>query len=263
MTILDVIFANKRIEVERSKGFQPLAAMREMAEAAPRTLNFIDALYRKSAGQRPALIAEIKRASPSHGQINARLNPVELARLYRKNGASAISVLTDQRFFNGSLDDLKQVARLPFRLPLLRKDFLFDPYQVYEARAAGADAVLLIAAGLEPAQLRELHSLAAALGMASLVEVHTAREIEAVFRACLPTLVGINNRNLNDFTVDLKTTLRLRPLIPPNTCVVAESGIHTPADVDCLAEAGVDAILVGEALVAAPDPAAKVRSLSR
>ena len=263
MTILDEIFAYKQIEVERLKGIRPIRAMREMAETAPRPQDFIGALRCKSAGQRPALIAEIKRASPSHGQINARHNPIELALIYQENGASAISVLTDQRYFNGSLDDLKQVAGLPSHLPLLRKDFLFEPYQVYEARAAGADAVLLIAACLEASQLCDLHSLAAALGMASLVEVHTAAEIEAVFRACRPSLVGINNRNLDDFTVDLGTTLRLRPLIPPNTCVVTESGIHTPADVDCLASAGVDAILVGEALVAAPDPTAKVRSLAQ
>ncbi len=265
MNLLDEIFAHKREEVAAARALRPLRELRKEAEAAPPPQDFIAALrhLRRQPHQRPALIAEIKRASPSRGTINAALEPLELARIYGQNGASAISVLTDERYFHGSLDDLRQVAGLTPRLPLLRKDFIFDPYQVYEARAAGADAVLLIAACLEPAQLCDLHSLAAALGMASLVEIHSASEVEAVFRTWCPPLVGINNRDLADFSVDLENTLRLRPLVPASACVVAESGIHTPADVDRLAAAGVDAILVGEALVSADDPAAKVRSLAR
>ncbi len=263
MTILEEIFAHKQVEVEREKSAHPLRDLRQEAEAAPPPLDFTAALRHNHPGQHPALIAEIKRSSPSRGSINAGLDPVELARIYQQNGASAISVLTDRHYFSGSLDDLRQIVRLTPRLPVLRKDFLFDPYQVYEARAAGADAVLLIAACLEASQLCDLHGLAAALGMASLVEVHCASELEMVFKISRPPLVGINNRNLHDFSVDLETTIRLRPLIPPPTCVVAESGIHTPADVERLAAAGIDAILVGEALVSAADPAAKVRSLAR
>ncbi len=264
MNVLDEIFVHKREEVAAAKTLRPLRELRQAAEAASRPLDFIAALRRlRQPRQRPALIAEIKRASPSRGEIKAGLDPLALARIYCQNGASAISVLTDERYFHGSLDDLRQVAALSPRLPLLRKDFLFDPYQVYEARAAGADAVLLIAACLEPAQLCDLHSLAAALGMASLVEIHSAHELEVLFRTWCPPLVGINNRDLADFSVDLENTLRLRPLVPASACVVAESGIHTPADVDRLASAGVDAILVGEALVTAADPAAIVRSLAR
>ncbi len=263
MTILDEIFAHKRSEVAAARASRPLGKVRQAAEAAPRPLDFIAALRRKQPGQRPALIAEVKRASPSRGAIKPALNALEMARLYQQNGASAISVLTDGRYFHGSLDDLRQIAALSPRLPVLRKDFIFDPYQVYEARAAGADAVLLIAAYLDAAQMCDLHSLADTLGMASLVEVHCAPELEKVFKAFRPPLVGINNRDLKDFTVELETTLRLRPLVPAGTCVVAESGIRTPDDANRLAAAGVDAILVGEALVSAADVAAKVRSLAR
>ncbi len=263
MTLLDEIFAHKKEEVEAAKVVRPLRALRQAAEDAPPPLDFTAALRRQRPGQRPALIAEIKRASPSRGAINPTLDPAALACLYQQNGASAISVLTDRRYFQGSLDDLRQVASLSPRLPLLRKDFVFDPYQVYEARAAGADAILLIAAYLETAHLCDLHSLAAALNMAALVEIHSAPEIEAIFRTWCPPLVGINNRDLMDFSVDLETTFRLRPLVPSTACVVAKSGIHTPADADRLAAAGVDAILVGEALVSAEDPAARVRSMAR
>ncbi len=263
MTILDEIFAHKRREVEAAKAAQPQGELRRAAEAAPHPLDFIAALRRQRPGQRPALIAEVKRASPSRGASNFGLDPAKLAGRYQQNGASAISVLTDVRYFHGTLDDLRQITALSSRLPVLRKDFLFDPYQMYEARAAGADAVLLIAACLEAAQLCGLHRLAADLGMASLGEVHCEAELEKAVAACRPPLVGINNRDLKDFSVDLETTLRLRPLVPPGACVVAESGIRTPADADRLADAGVDAILVGEALVSAADPAAEVRSLAR
>jgi indole-3-glycerol phosphate synthase len=262
MSILTEIFAHKAVEVEALKRTCPVAQMRAQAMEAPPALDFTAAL-RRAPRQRPALIAEIKRASPSRGLLAPDFDPLGLARLYRENGASAISILTEDRYFQGSLETLRQVASLDLRLPLLRKDFIFDPYQVYEARAAGADAILLIAAYLEIGPLRDLHNLAGDLGMAVLVEIHSRTELEKAQEACQPILLGINNRNLADFTVDLSTTLRLRELIPPGVCLVAESGIHTPADVDILAAAGIDAILVGEALVTAADPAAKVRSLAR
>lgn len=261
MTILDEIFRHKRAEVEARKRALPLTEIRERARMVPPPLDFTGAL-RARISERPALIAEIKRASPSRGLLAVEFNPLRLAHLYQANGASAISVLTDERYFKGSLDHLRQVAALEPRLPLLRKDFTLDPYQLYETRAAGADAILLIAAGLEPGRLRELHALACELGMAALVEIHTQSELESVLDLPGLALVGINNRDLHDFSVDLDTCLQLRPLIPPSVCVVAESGIRTPADVDRLALARIDAILVGEALVTAADPAGMVRRLS-
>jgi indole-3-glycerol phosphate synthase len=262
MSILDEIFAHKAVEVEGLKQQRSLAETRRLAEISTPPLDFIAALLRRP-GQRPALIAEIKRASPSRGLLAPNFDPQALARLYTENGASAISVLTEAKYFQGSIDILRQVASLDPRLPLLRKDFMLDPYQVYEARAAGADAILLIAAYLDPDLLSLLHDLALSLGMAALVEVHSQAEIEKAFQSCQPPLLGINNRDLGDFSVDLSTAGRLRKLAPPETCVVAESGIHTPADVDKLMAAGIDAILVGEALVTATDPGAKVRSLAR
>ena len=211
MTILDEIFAHKRVEVEQRRAVRPLAEVRALAGEAPPALDFVGALRRKD-GERPALIAEVKCASPSRGQIAKDFDPLALARTYQANGASAISVLTDERYFKGSLEYLRQIAGLMPRLPLLRKDFLLDPYQVYEARAAGADAVLLIAAYLEPLCLAELHTLAGELGMAALVEVHSLADLDKALAACQPRLMGINNRDLRDFSVNLETTLRLRPI---------------------------------------------------
>jgi indole-3-glycerol phosphate synthase len=262
MSILDEIFAHKAVEVEGLKQQRSLDETRRLAEISTPPLDFIAALRRRP-GERPALIAEIKRASPSRGLLAPNFDPQALARLYTENGASAISVLTEAKYFQGSIDILRQVASLNPRLPLLRKDFMLDPYQVYEARAAGADAILLIAAYLDPELLGRLHTLAHSLGMAALVEVHSQAEIEKAVQSCQPPLLGINNRDLGDFSVDLSTAGRLRKLAPPETCVVAESGIHTPADVDRLLAAEIDAILVGEALMTAADPGAKVRSLAR
>jgi len=266
MSILDEIFAHKRAEVAERQVTRPLARVRSEAESAAPPLDFIAALRGSLA--RPALIAEIKRASPSRGRLLADFDPGRLARVYRENGAAAISVLTDARYFQGHLDTLRSLAETRPRLPLLRKDFLCDPYQVYEARAAGADAVLLIVAALSPVLLGELHDLARGLGMAALVEVHTDAELTTAL-GCGATLIGVNNRDLHDFTVNLATTEALCGAIPPEICVVAESGIHTAADVDRLAAIprprsaqGVDAILVGEALVTAPDVAARVRELA-
>lgn len=262
MNVLAEIFAHKRVEVAEQQSRTPLAEVRAAVEAAPPTLDFVAAL-RRPPEAKPRLIAEIKRASPSRGLLAPIPDPTVLAQVYMDNGAAAISVLTDQRYFQGSLDDLRAVAGMKARVPLLRKDFLCDPYQVYQARAAGADAVLLIAASLDKAELRDLHVLASELGLAALVEVHDESELEKALAACNPGLVGVNNRNLRDFSVRLETTLALRARVPYGVCMVAESGIHSAADVERLREAGVDAILVGEALVTAPEPAAKVRSLAR
>jgi indole-3-glycerol phosphate synthase len=260
--ILAEIFARKALDLDAARRAVPLAEMAARARAAAPALDFIQALRAAAPTGRPALIAEIKAASPSRGQIARDFDPLGLARTYQANGARAISILTEEHYFKGSLHILRAAAGLTPRLPLLRKDFLSDPYQIYEARAAGADAVLLIAAYLQPAQLAELHALAREIGMAALVEVHSAPELEMALQSCDPPLLGINNRDLRDFTVRLETSLALRPLVPAGKLVVAESGIHTRADVDRLAAAGVGAILVGEALVAAADTAEQVRSLA-
>ena len=259
--ILQKIFAHKRRELRAARRRRPLRELRREAEAAPPPPDFLAALRRRT-NRAPALIAEVKRASPSRGLLAPDLDPVALARVYMANGAAAVSVLTDVHFFHGSLADLESVARnLQPPAPVLRKDFLCDPYQVYEARAAGAAAVLLIVAGLDDVLLADLYALSAALGMAALVEVHDPAELERALRL-EPALVGVNNRDLRTFQVDLATTLALSAGLPPGVTLVAESGIHTPADVRRLAQAGVDAILVGEALVTAPDPAAQTRALA-
>jgi indole-3-glycerol phosphate synthase/phosphoribosylanthranilate isomerase len=259
MSILDEVFAHKRQEVARRKHDRPLAAVRSEAARTSSPRDFVAAL--RSSRSRTALIAEVKRASPSRGLLAADFDPLHLAHTYQRNGAAAISVLTDERFFQGHLDHLKAI-REEVALPILRKDFLFDPYQVYEARAAGADAVLLIVAMLGGGEMRSLHELTRMLGMAALVEVHDEEELGRALNLG-PRLVGVNNRDLRTFQVDLETTARLRPLIPPELILVAESGIHTPADVARLREIGADAMLVGESLVVAEDTGAKVRELAR
>jgi indole-3-glycerol phosphate synthase len=262
MSILEEIFTHKRQEVAEAVQVLPLAEMRAQAARMTPALDFISAL--KAARKRnafPALIAEIKAASPSRGVLVPDFNPLRLAQVYTENGATAVSVLTDQRYFKGHLDYLKQVRTQYPGLPLLRKDFIFDPYQIYEARAAGADAILLIVAGLDAAQLAELQTLARRLGMAALVEVHTQEEMETALE-CQANLIGINNRDLHTFRTSLENTFRLLPLVPPGILVVAESGIHNPADVELLYQSGIGAILVGEALVTAPDLAAKVRAFT-
>ena len=261
-TILAEIFAAKRLEVERARQKRPLEVVQEEARQALPPRDFVQGLVAHKNQLAPALIAEIKFASPSRGVLLAERDPLRLARLYRENGAAAISVLTDQTYFHGHLDYLAQVARSTPRLPLLRKDFICDPYQVFEARAVGADAVLLIVAGLRQEHLAALHSLVLSLGMAPLVEVHSQEELELAL-SCKPRLVGINNRDLHTFQVDLETTLRMRPFVPDGVCLVSESGIHSRQDVIRLAQAGIDAILIGEALVTAPDIAAKINSLIR
>jgi indole-3-glycerol phosphate synthase len=272
MNILDEIFTHKRREVERQIQLVPLESLQAQIEHLGPCLDFIGALQkvrRLSSAHPPALIAEVKCASPSRGLLAPDFDPVGLAEIYAENGASAISVLTDERYFKGHLDHLRQVAiqvkenrPQDQALPVLRKDFIFDPYQIYEARCVGADAILLIAAALQPSRLFQLHALAEELGMAALVEVHDRAELEIAL-GCSSRLVGINNRNLRDFSVDLETTLRLRASVPDSICLVSESGIHTPDDIHRLGRAGVDAVLVGEALVTAPDVPAQVRSFAR
>ncbi len=254
--ILDEIVANKRAEVAEQKQRVSLAEMRIRAEAMPAARYFVGALVRENV----ALIAEIKRASPSRGELNAQVDPVRLAQTYAANGASAISVLTDRKYFNGTPDDLR-IVRDAVRVPVLRKDFIVDEYQVYESRALQADAILLIVRILSDAQLSNYLALAQSLGMSALVEVHEERELERAL-AVEARLIGINNRNLADFTVDLATTERLAPRIPKDKIVVAESGVFTRADVERVARAGAHVVLVGEALMRAADVGAKVRELA-
>lgn len=254
--ILDRILANKYIEVAQRRIDVPIERLREQAVAQTPPRDFIDAL--KQAG-RPALIAECKKASPSKGLLRPEYDPAQLARTYATHGAAALSVLTDEKFFQGALNDLS-AAREAAGLPALRKDFIVDGYQVYEARAAGADAVLLIVAALRLDQLQELQQLINELGMTALVEVHDEAEVETALRIA-PKLMGVNNRNLHDFSIDLQTTARLRKNIPAEIALVAESGIHTADDVTRVRDMGVDAILVGEALVTVSDVGAKVREL--
>jgi indole-3-glycerol phosphate synthase len=262
MSKLDEILAAKRLEVAQRKLEKPLTEIQAEAFRGELPLAFRTALRGPvGAGARPRLIAEVKRASPSRGLLVADFDPLRLARTYQQNGAAAISVLTDEPFFMGKPEYLRGVVGLTPRVPVLRKDFILDAYQVYEARAWGADAVLLIAACLEVGLLADLRALVALLGMAALVEVHNLPELEIAL-ACGADLVGINNRDLHTFKTRLETTLELKPHVPAEVVVVAESGIHTRADVDRLAQAGVDAILVGEALVTAPDVAAQVRELA-
>jgi indole-3-glycerol phosphate synthase len=259
MTILDEIFAHKRVEVEARKRDLPLAKLRSVAESAPPAPDFIHAI--RSAEFSPALIAEVKFASPSKSILVENTDPVILARTYAGNGAAAISVLTDEKYFRGHLDYLRRIRTALPLIPLLRKDFICDPYQVYEARAAVASAVLLIAAHLDPVQLADLHALTISLDMAALVEVHNRTELEAALRLEGLGLLGVNNRDLHTFKVDLQICLDLYPLVPPEVCFVAESGIHTAEDVHRLSAAGVDAMLVGEALVTATDVGKKIRTL--
>jgi indole-3-glycerol phosphate synthase len=261
MTILDEIFAHKKLEVAAAQQAKPLTAIRAEAEAAPVSADFIGSIRNQQSknSNSPALIAEVKKASPSRGLLCPDFDPLLLARTYAENGAAAISVLTDEKYFQGHLNYLSQIhAALP-STPLLRKDFVLDPYQVYEARAAGASAVLLIAAYLDFSRMADLHALILELGMAALVEVHDENELNVAMQLPHLQLLGVNNRNLHDFSIKLETCLTLRPLVPPEICFVAESAIHTRQDVAHLAAAGVDAMLIGEALVVAKDVGEKVR----
>ncbi|MFC2031318.1 indole-3-glycerol phosphate synthase TrpC [Chloroflexota bacterium] len=254
-TILDEIICWKRSEIERCTAALPAHAVQVEAAQASDPRDFAAALSQSGV----SLIAEVKKASPSKGLLRPHLDPVALAREYEACGASAVSVLTDEHFFQGSLDHLRAVRR-SINLPVLCKDFVLDPYQVYRARASGADAILLIVAALSDGDLRSLYQLVRELGMAALVEVHNAVQLEQALRID-PRIIGVNNRNLRTFEVNLETTARLRPLVADSVILVAESGIKTRADVEWLATIGADAILVGEVLVRAADVGYKVREL--
>ena len=253
--ILDDIVEVKRREVAERKDTTPLTALEAAIEAMPQTRDFRHAL----AGGDVAIIAEVKRRSPSRGVIREDFDPVSIAGEYEKNGAAAVSVLTDATFFGGSSEDLTAVKNA-ISLPVLRKEFIIDPWQIRETRAIGADALLLIAAILGTNELREYRELAASLGLASLVEVHDRRELETALAAGAE-IIGINNRNLRTFVTDIETSRVLAPLVPADRMVVAESGIRSRQEIETLMQAGVRAFLIGETLVAAQDIGAALRRL--
>jgi indole-3-glycerol phosphate synthase len=257
--ILERIVAVKREEVAAAKALRSLATLREEAAAQGRTRDFVGSLRQRIAAGRAGVIAEIKKASPSKGLLRADFAPAEIAASYARHGAAALSVLTDERFFQGSAEHLRQ-ARAACDLPVLRKDFIIDEYQVLQARAMGADCILLIAACLDDGQMAELEACAAGLGMAVLVEVHDAAELERGLRLATP-LVGINNRNLRSFEVTLQTTLALLPQVPAERLLVTESGILSADDVARMRGAGVNAFLVGEAFMRAADPGLALAAL--
>jgi indole-3-glycerol phosphate synthase len=260
MNILDTIVRDKRDEVARRRAETPRAGLERACAMQPPSRDFAGALRPAPGGV--ALIAEVKRASPSRGVLvpDRPWDPVGLARTYAGNGAAAISILTDEKYFQGHLDLLATI-RAAVPVPLLRKDFTIDEYQLWESRAAGADAILLIVAILEPPLLRDLLAAAKGLGLAALVETHTAAELDAALSAGA-SIVGINNRDLRTFETRLETTLGLLPTIPPGVTVVSESGFGTAADVRRVVTAGAHAVLVGEGLVKAADVGAKVRELA-
>lgn len=258
--ILEKILDQKRLEIAALDA----QALRHAAEQSPTPRDFLAAIQRRRFGLRPSLIAELKRASPSKGILAPHLDLFQVADIYTQNGAAAISVLTDEKFFQGKLETLYALRNTySVKVPLLRKDFIIDESQIYEARANGADAILLIAAALpDDKYFADLHTCALSLGLTALVEVHDEVETERALKIPNIQLIGINNRNLATFEVTLTTTERLRPMIPSEIAIVAESGIFTAADVLRLENANIDAILVGEALVTSEDIPAKVRELS-
>ena len=257
--ILNKILDTKRRELNDALQASPLLAVRAAAEAAPKPRDFIGAIQAKTAAGNAAVIAEIKKASPSKGVIRADFNPAEIAKSYQAGGAACLSVLTDVEYFQGSADYLKQ-ARAACNLPVLRKDFMIDAYQVYEARAMGADCILLIAAAIDLVKMQELECIAHSLGMAVLVEVHNGEELDLALQLQTP-LLGINNRNLRTFDVTLQTTLNLLGRIPANKIVVTESGIFTADDVKLMRDNHVHTFLVGEAFMRQPDPGAELRKV--
>jgi indole-3-glycerol phosphate synthase len=255
LSILDRIVAVKRAEIAAATKSLPLSKLEARAHAAPAVRDFVSALKSKI----PAVIAEIKRASPSKGLLREPFVPAEIAASYEAGGAACLSVLTDREFFRGSPEDL-QAARAACGLPVLRKDFIIDSYQVLEARAMGADCILLIAACLALREMRELEALAAKLGMAVLVEVHDAAELDLALQLRTP-LVGVNNRDLRTFHTRLETTLELLQYMPEDRIVITESGVAARDDVERLRRHGVNAFLVGEAFMRAPDPGQALRAL--
>lgn len=257
--ILNKIVSVKREELAQALERRSLSAIRADAESRVLTRDFEAALRGAVGRGRSAVIAEVKKASPSKGVLRADFEPADIAQSYAEHGASCLSVLTDRQFFQGSVDYLKQ-ARASCQLPVLRKDFLIDPYQVYESRAMGADAILLIAACLDDAQMRDMEAIAQGLYMSVLVEVHDAAELERAL-ALKTGLIGVNNRNLRTFEVSLDTTLSLMGSVPKDRLLITESGILAREDVERMRSAGVHAFLVGEAFMRAPDPGAAMAGL--
>jgi indole-3-glycerol phosphate synthase len=257
--ILKKILAVKAQEVAAAKPVKPLPQLRAEIRQAPPARDFAGAIRSRIAAGQPAVIAEIKKASPSKGVLRADFHPAEIAASYAQRGAACLSVLTDEQFFQGSAEYLKQ-ARAACKLPVLRKDFMVDEYQVWQARTMGADAILLIAAALSLSQMQQLEALAHSLDMAVLVEVHDGDELDIALQLETP-LVGVNNRNLRTFEVSLQTTLDLLPRIPPGRIVIAESGILTPEDVALMRQHDVHAFLVGEAFMRAADPGEELARL--
>ena len=257
--ILQQILATKRAEVDSGLARVPLAEMRARAQATAPARDFAAALRGKIASGKAAVIAEVKKASPSRGVLRADFRPADIAASYERGGAACLSVLTDAQYFQGSADYLRQ-ARAACALPVLRKDFIIDPYQVYEARAMGADCILLIVAALDLPTMQTLEDVALELGMAVLVESHNAAELALALQLQTP-LMGINNRNLKTFDVSLQTTLDLLPRIPQERLVITESGILQPGDVALMRSHGVHAFLVGEAFMRAPDPGQALSAL--
>ncbi|MGA0023975.1 MAG: indole-3-glycerol phosphate synthase TrpC [Burkholderiales bacterium] len=257
--ILQRILAVKAQEIGAARARSPLPELQAAVRAAAPARDFAGALRGKIAAGKPAVIAEVKKASPSKGVLREQFDPAAIAATYERHGAACLSVLTDSQFFQGRMDDLK-AARSACGLPVLRKDFMIDPYQVYEARAAGADCILLIVAALEPARMRELEAAARELGMAVLVEVHDAGELDAALTLKTP-LIGVNNRNLRTFETTLDTTLGLLEKIPADRLVITESGILKPQDVQKMRAHDVHGFLVGEAFMRAADPGAELERL--
>jgi len=250
--VLERILAVKAEEIAKAKARIGAALMRRRAEEAGKPRDFAGALRQKITAGLPAVIAEIKKASPSKGLLREQFDPAAIARSYAEHGAACLSVLTDQRFFQGCAEDLS-AARGACELPVLRKDFIVDPYQIYESRTLGADCVLLIVAALDLPRMREFESAADSLGMAVLVEVHNRSELDLALQLATP-LIGINNRDLRTFDTKLETTLALSPGVPAPRIVVTESGIIAPEHVSRLRSGGVQAFLIGEAFMRAPDP---------
>ena len=257
--ILNRILARKAEEIEQRSRVRPLDELRVRALQQPPTRGFIEAIRRKHAAGEAAVIAEVKKASPSKGLIRKDFNPAQIARSYEAGGAACLSVLTDVDFFQGSNLYLGE-ARAACALPVLRKDFTIDPYQVYEARVIGADCILLIVAALEDGPMVEMANLAMELGMDVLVEVHDIDELERALQTDCE-LIGVNNRNLRSFEVSLDTTLALKDAVPRDRTLVTESGIATGADVAKMREAGVETFLIGESFMREPDPGAALRRL--
>lgn len=257
--ILNKIIATKREEITAALALRPLAQVEAEAVAQPAPRDFVGAIRGKIASGQPAVIAEIKKASPSKGVIRPDFHPAEIARSYEQHGAACLSVLTDRQYFQGAPEYL-QAARAACALPVLRKDFMVDRYQVVEARAMGADCILLIAAALTLAEMQELEALALSYGMAVLVEVHNGEELDAALHLQTP-LLGINNRNLRSFEVSLDTTLGLLARVPSDRIVVTESGIVTPQDVALMRANKVETFLVGEAFMRAQEPGIELARL--